>query len=83
MHMGACIVPPESVRVLSNGIQMPARLGSISSKSKQSHNSTWLIDSDVATSCRHGKDDPLEGEDFFFNYRMRRLGCRSLLAMDQ
>jgi hypothetical protein len=31
----------------------------------------------------HGKNDPLEGEDFFYDFRTRRLGRTSLLAMDK
>ncbi|KAI0250352.1 hypothetical protein BJV78DRAFT_1220121 [Lactifluus subvellereus] len=31
----------------------------------------------------HGTHEPMEGEDFYFNYGSSRPGCRSLLAMDR
>jgi hypothetical protein len=82
--MGACIVRYESISVgaLFNGTQNLARLRSMSRKSELS--SLDLADkSDVAIWCRHGKNNPLEGEDFFYDFRTRRFGRNSLLAMEK
>lgn len=68
-----------------NGTQKSAKFGSISGKSEifpVSASPTEFNKLNSSTWCRHGQHEPLEGEDFFFNYSMNRLGCRSLLAMD-
>jgi hypothetical protein len=81
--MGACIVRQESISA-KGCVQWYAEVGVV-----KEHVRKVLFDISASTTdfnsltlCGHGKNESLEGEEFFFNYRMRLLGCRYLLAMD-
>ncbi|KAI9507425.1 hypothetical protein F5148DRAFT_1204959 [Russula earlei] len=60
-------------------MRCPARID-LNSGSVQWYNK--VSDVRVHAQIEHGRNKPQEGEDFFFNYGVRRLGCRALLAID-
>ncbi|KAH9986004.1 hypothetical protein BJV74DRAFT_952025 [Russula compacta] len=66
-HAYGCLHCPTRVDISRGSIQWYTKLSSVREHIQKDH----------------GKNEPLEGEDFFFDYKTRRSGCRSLLAMSQ
>jgi hypothetical protein len=84
--MLACAARCPSIDVvdLSNG-KVSVRSRSISRRSKFIFSMTWIHSLKTIIVDRHPSrgDDPVEGEDFFFDYSSRRSGITSTLELSK